>query len=225
MVRMVLLITLVLGPVFWRDCFCQEAKATQPQPAQQFPAIFQKSVTAGKTAPGTKVQAKLAMATLLNGTVVPRNATLSGEIVESVAKSRTDASRLSIRIDSVIWKNGSAPLQLYLTALFYPAVTESGQDLQYGPQQPASRTWNGAGEYPDPNTRSYKPFPDAQSNKDQPIPDTPNPVTSKTPLRMKDVDVENGNANGLVLVSKRSNLKLDRFTTYVFTAGEMLPKK
>jgi len=50
---------------------------------QEFPVVFQSSVTAGKTPVGTKIQAKLSIATLLNGTVVPRNAGFSGEIVVS----------------------------------------------------------------------------------------------------------------------------------------------
>src|SRR6202011_258161 len=82
----------------------------------EFPVTMQQNLIAGVAAVGAKVQAKLVMATLVNGTVVPRDAILSGEVTESVAKSATDASRLAIRMDSVQWKNESVPLKVYLTA-------------------------------------------------------------------------------------------------------------
>ena len=68
---------------------------------QEFPVVLQQSVTAGKTMVGTKVEAKLSIATLLSGVVFPRNSILSGEVVESAAKTKTEPSRISIRIDSV----------------------------------------------------------------------------------------------------------------------------
>ena len=91
----------------------------------ELPVTMRQNVTAGTTAVGTKVQAKLAVATLVNGVVVPRDAILSGEVIESVAKSPTDPSRLAIRMDVAQWKNGSAPLKVYLTPWYYasPALT------------------------------------------------------------------------------------------------------
>lgn len=188
---------------------------------QEFPVVLQQNVTAGKTPVGTKIQAKLAIATLLNGTVVPRNASFSGEVVESVAKTATQPSRISLRMDSVSWKKGSAPVQVYVTAWYFPSIAESGQNLQYGPEQSLARTWNGAGAYPDPNSPAYKPFPSADNEKKDSVPDTPNSVTSKRRVPMKDVETERGNAGAVTLVSKRGNLKLDRVTTYVLSSGEM----
>lgn len=87
----------------------QQPRTTAPSTeAQEFPVVFQKSVTAGKTPVGTTIQAKLSMATLLNGIVVPQNAEFLGEIVVSQARTKNQASRLSLRMNSVSWKNGSA---------------------------------------------------------------------------------------------------------------------
>jgi hypothetical protein len=90
----------------------QQASTKPPTSWQavEFPVVMRQSVDAGKTAVGTKVQAKLVAATLLNGVVVPRDAVLSGEVTESVAKSKTDPSRLAIRMDTAQWKKGSAPV-------------------------------------------------------------------------------------------------------------------
>lgn len=66
------------------------------------------------------MQAKLRMATLVNGTVIPQGAVFSGKVVESAAKTKTDPSKLAIRIDSAQWKNGSTALKIYLIGWFYP---------------------------------------------------------------------------------------------------------
>ncbi len=186
--------------------------------------ILQQSVAAGKTPAGTKIQAKLVVATLSDGTVIPRNAVLSGEVIESVAKTATEPSRFALRMDSVQWKNGSASVKLYLTAWYYPARNETGQDLQYGPQQPANRTWNGEGQYPDPNSKVYKPFPGGDSNPGASVPDTPTAVTSNHRVLMKGVETASRNDGTVALVSKR-NIKLDKLTTYVLASGGLLPAK
>ena len=127
------------------------ASATTPVSAiaREFPVILQQNVAAGKTPVGTKIQAKLSIATLVEGKVVPRNAVFSGEVIESAPKTATDASRLSIRMDAIQWKNGSTAIKAYLTAWYYPTMTEGGQDLQYGPTLSQKATWNGQGAYPD----------------------------------------------------------------------------
>jgi hypothetical protein len=185
---------------------------------------MEQGVTAGKTSAGTKVQARLQVATLVDGTVIPRNALFSGEVIESVAKTKTDPSRLSIRLDSAQWKNGSAALKVFLTAGYYPAMDAMGQNLQYGPQQPANRTWNGEGQYPDPNSKSYKPFPGSESDKGA-VPDTPSTTSSNHRVLMKDVEAVDGADGSVALVSKRSNLKLDKLTTYVFAGADRPPAK
>ena len=186
--------------------------------------FLEQSVSAGKTPVGTKIQAKLGVATLVNGTVVPKNAVFSGEVIESVAKTATDPSRLSIRMDSAQWKNGSAVVKLYVTSWYYPTKFEAGQDVQYGPQKPAIQTWNGAGAYPDPNSDTYTPFPKSDSNSGAAVPDTANSITSNHRVRMKDVESSSMN-DTLTLVSKKTNLKLDKLTTYVLAGSDLLAPK
>ncbi len=217
---------LVLSGVYSSTLLSQEkAKDPAPSGVREFPVILQQSVTAGKTPAGSKIQAKLLVATLLDGTVIPRNAVFSGEVVESVAKKGTDPSRISLRMDSVQWKNGSAAVKVYLTAWYYPARNEGGQDLQYAPQQPANRTWNGEGQYPDPNSKVYKPFPGSESDRGSSVPDTPNATPSNHRVLMQDVTTANGTDGTLTLVSPRTNLKLDKLTAYVLASGDLLPRK
>ena len=200
------------------------AASSIPSGAQEFPVILQQSVAAGKTPAGTRIRARLGVATLMDGTVIPRNAVFSGEVIESVAKTATEPSRIALRMDSVQWKNGSASVKLYLTAWYYPATDQTGQNLQYGPQQPANRTWNGEGQYPDPNSRVYKPFPGGDSNQGTSVPDTPSAVAANHRVLMKDVETASSNDGSLALVSKR-NIKLDKLTTYVLASGDLLPAK
>ena len=88
----------------------------QPTPAApsssagiEFPVIMRQNVVAGTTPVGTAVRAKLAVATMVNGVVVPRDALLSGEVIESVAKSASAPSRLAIRMDSAQGKMDQRP--------------------------------------------------------------------------------------------------------------------
>ena len=217
--------TLVLFFSCSATLLAQQKPATSPTPeAPEFPVLLQQGLTAGKTPVGTKIQAKLGVATLVSGTVIPRSAVFSGEVIESVAKTKNDPSRIAIRMDSVQWKNGSAPIKVYLTSWYYPARDTMGQDLQYGPQQPANRTWNGQGQYPD-SSKSYKPFPGSDSDKSSSVPDTPAAALSNHRVLMKDVDCSSGTDGALALVSKRTNIKLDKLTTYVLASGDLLPAK
>lgn len=217
MLQLRVLLSVVLAVTFSANGVGQQKAqvASAVTGTQEFPVVLQHGVAAGKTAPGTKVEAKLAMATLVNGTVIPKDALLSGEVIESAAKTRTEPSRLGIRFDSATWKGGNTSLKLYVTPWYYPTEMEAGQDLEYGPPKPPSATWNGAGEYPSRNTEGYKPFPSAGSDKGSAAPNTPNPVQSKHALRMKNVDEAKSSEGDIVLVSRHSNVKLERFTTYV----------
>jgi hypothetical protein len=218
--------TLVLCVSYSATLLGQEKPAgSAPSGIQEFPVILQQSVAAGKTPVGTKIQAKLGTATLVDGTVIPRNAVFSGEVIESAAKTKTNPSRLAIRMDSVQWKTGSAPVKVYSTAWYYPTRNEEGQDLQYGPQQPANRTWNGQGQYPDPNSKVYKPFPGSDPNQGTSVPDTPSATTSNHRVLMKDVETASGNDGTITLVSKRTNIKLDKLTTYVLASSDLVSAK
>jgi hypothetical protein len=206
--------------------------APTPHPAadtssivREFPVMVKEHVVAGKTPVGTKVMAELQVATLVNGTVLPRNATFSGEVLQSVAKTKTEPSRLAIRMDSVRWKNGSAAIRVYLSPWYYPVVDQNGQNLQYGPPEPAKRTWNGLGQYPDTTTKVYRPFPGGDSDKSKGAPDTPTSILSNRRVHMKDVDSVVSDAGAVAIVSKTSNLKLDKLTIYVLATGDLLPAK
>ena len=105
-----------------------------------------------------------------------------------------------------------------MTSWYYPASPSRGRICSMGRPNRPQRTWNGAGAYPDPNSPSYKPFPDG-SDKSPSVPDTPSSKTSDRRVVMKDVDVQRGDDGGIILVSKHANIKLDRFTTYVLSAN------
>jgi len=189
---------------------------------QEFPVIFQQNIVAGKTTVGTKIQAKLGMATLVHGVVIPQGAVFSGEVVESVAKTKSDPSKLAIQIDSAQWKGGSATLKVYLVGWFYPFISQAGQDVQYGPQQPASRSWNGEGEYPADTTKAYRPFPSGNSDSSSSGPDTSSSATSLHRVKMKNVDTDRNPDGTVTLVSNHSNIKLDRANTYVLASSALL---
>jgi hypothetical protein len=219
-----LILSLVLG--LMAPATLTAAPQGNPHPSiHEFPVILQHEVVAGKTAVGTKITARLTMGTLIEKTVVPKNAIFNGEVVESLAKSGGTPSRLVIRTDSVGWKDGSLPVTAYLVSWYYPSVAESGQNLQYGPQQSEKDTWNGSGEYPGANTKAYRPFPDGSSDKKSAVPDTPNSITSGHRVPIKNVDLEVHKNGQLALISAHSNIKLDHLTTYVFLSGDLSSAK
>jgi hypothetical protein len=190
--------------------------------AQEFPVVFQQNIVAGKTQVGTKIQAKLRMATLVHGVVVPQGAVFSGEVLESVAKTNSAPSRLALRIDSCQWKTTTAMTRLYLTGWFYPAVLQGGPDLQYGPPQSDSKTWNGMGQYPS-DSPAYRPFPNSVgSDKGPAVPQAESSSASSHRLRIKDVETDRNADGTLALVSTHSNIKLDKSTIYVLASSELL---
>jgi hypothetical protein len=195
----------------------------------EFPVIMRQNVAAGTTPVGTKVQANLVIATLVDSVVIPRDALLSGEVTESVAKSKTDPSRLAVRMDSAQWKNGSSPIKIYLTAWYYPEAAMPAQNLSYEPPDAAhsNKKWNGMGAYPNPNNPvSQQPFPSADTGKD-PGPALPSPasIISKHRVLMKNVDSTRNSDGAVTLASKRFNIKIDRLTTYVLATGDLLSAK
>jgi len=196
---------------------------SQPTPAArslsaglEFPVIMRQNVAAGKTPVGTKVQAKLAVATLVGGVVVPQDAILSGEVTESVAKSATDPSRLAIRMDSAQWTNGSAPIKVYLTAWYYPVATPADQDLSSGlpdaGNNPKLRT---GGVYPGMRNPTSPPFSGSDTGP------APASDISKHRVLMKNVESTRNSDGAVTLTSKRFNIKLDKTTTYVLATGDL----
>jgi hypothetical protein len=184
------------------------------------PVFMLQKVTAGTTPVRTKVQAKLALATLVGRVVVPQGAILSGEVTESVPKSATDASRLGIRMDSAQWKNGSVTIKVYLTAWYYP-VTPPLEDLSTDPRDDVAirvRHRRGANNSSNPNSA-----PGRDTGTDlAPAPPSPEQGLSKHRVSMKNVESARNNDGAITLISKRGNLKLDKETAYVL-AGNPLP--
>jgi hypothetical protein len=186
----------------------------------EFPVIMRQTVAAGKTPVGTKVQAKLAVATLVGGVVVPQGAILSGEVTQSAAKSATDPSRLAIRMDSAQWTNGSAPIKVYLTAWYYPLATAADQGPPSGApdagNNPKLRTRTG-GVYPG----MRNPTPPPLSGSDPGLAPAPATDISKHRVLMKNVESMRNSDGAVTLTSKRFNIKLDKQTTYVLAAGDL----
>jgi hypothetical protein len=207
--------------------------ALGPSGALEFPAVMRQNVVAGATPVGTKVQAKLAVATLVDGVVVPRDAVFSGEVTESVAKSTTDPSRLAIRVDSAQWKKGSARVVLslaskvYLTAWYYPVAETRAQDLSDESPDDASQSWNHRNRpptFPDPNGSASEPFPGRGAGAD-PLsspPPSPSSNISKHRALMKNVESTRTSDGAVTLTSRSFNIKIDKLTTYLLATGELL---
>jgi len=186
----------------------------------EFPVILQQNVETGKTPIGTKLQAKLAAATLFNGTVIPKNAVITGLVVESEGKGAKDRARLEIRMDKVSWNGGWSPLKAYLMPLYYPTTVQAVPNLPDGSPDPDSRTLNGAGQSGSPMSR---PSPGSGSEASQgAIPDIS--IISNRPVRMRNVTLAPASDGGIVLVSEHATIKLYKLTSYVFAADESSAK-
>jgi hypothetical protein len=199
----------------------------------ELPLIMRQKVVAGVTPVGTVVQAKLTVATLVDGVVVPENAILSGEVTESVARSVTDPSRLAIRMDSAQWKTHGAPKVLnltkkvYLTAWSYPATSTLPADLAYQPPDLStgqrSRGRMGSNPSAPPPTQRLPGADDSSDTTASTAPPASTSTSSAAPHRvlMKDVESTRAQDGTVALTSRHSNIKLDKSTTYVFAGGEL----
>jgi len=205
-----------------------QAKTTVPRAAAllDLPIIMRQKVAAGKTPVGTKIQAKLAVATLLNGVVLPEDAILTGEVIESVAKSAANPSILGIRMDSAQWANGVAHIKAYLTAWYYPMVTaDEDSSLDSTHAAPNLKRWNGSGYIPDPSIRlpgaGGVPNRNSEDNKGPTTQPAAAPMSSISKHRtlMKDVQTTSHGDGALALTSKQSTIKLDKTTIYMLVAG------
>jgi len=226
--------TIAVGQAVLTVVLGSSASLSQQTPAApsssvglEFPVIMQRNVVAGDPV-GTKVQARLAVATLVNGVVVPQDALFSGEVTESVAKSATNPSRLAIRMDSAQWKNGSVPIKVYLTAWYYPVATltkqDQDQDLSSGLSAVHSpRHLHGPATYSDSPTSPRFPGPD--TGRDKNTGSAPKSDTSKHRVLTKNVESTRSSDGAVTLTSKRFNIKLDKQTTYVLAATDLLPTR
>jgi hypothetical protein len=102
------------------------------------------------------------------------------------------------------------------------------QDLSYEPQDAANspKHWNGSGAYPDPNNPvSQQKFPGRDTNNDTTSQSlSPASNISKHRVVMKNVESSFDKDGAVALISRHSNIKLDKTTTYVFASGAPLPK-
>jgi hypothetical protein len=195
----------------------QQVPAASSSRVVEIPVVLQQSVEAGKTPAGTKVQGKFAAATLFDGALIPKNAVASGVVVESESKTGKDRARLAIRMNTVSWNGGWAPLGAYLMPLYYPTTWQAVPNPPDGSPDPDSRATNGAGQSGSPMNR---PFPGNSSEASQggAIPDIP--TISNHPVKMRDVTLAPASDGGIGLVSEHANIKLYKLTTYVFAASE-----
>ncbi len=190
----------------------------------ELPIVLRQTVEAGKTAVGTKVEARLVMATMIKGGVLPRGAVISGEVTESVAKSNNSPSRLAIRMDSAQWKNGEAKFKVYLTAWYYPPAPMVPPDLSYGPPGD-NRNWGGVNPTVD-TTDPPNPSQRLSTQQDNGVnAGAPGSIISGKRVLMKNMKSVSGADGSVVLVSSRSNIKLNKVTTYVLSINELLPGK
>ena len=109
-------------------------------------------------------------------------------------------------MDSVSWKNGSAPVKVFLTDWFYPNIAESRQNSPSGPV-----LWNGGPDPADPASGEHKPS----------APHVPNSATAPHREKMKDVDSERASDGTVTLVCKQHMVKIDRSATYVLTTDDL----
>jgi hypothetical protein len=201
---------------------------SHPSLVREFPVTMRQNVVAGTTEVGTKVEAKLTIATLVDGTVLPIGATFAGEVVESAAKSAAEPSRLAIRMDSVHWKKGSASLKVYLTAWYYPVriVTASPNDDAASESALSSSPvrWRKGTGGANPNGPGLQP-PDGHPEATGLERPRATSSVSDTRVAIKDIESTHQGDGGLVLTSTRFNIKLDKSTTYVLATGDLTSAK
>jgi hypothetical protein len=200
--------------LFAASVLAQPKPEQPPVPAIEFPVIMQQKVAAGKTPVGTEVHAKLVIATLVKGTVIPEGALFSGEVTESVAKSGTMPSRLGVRMDSARWKSGSVPMRVYLSAWYYPVAMSNEDAMSAAADGPILRN---SRSVPRPGNPTALPQENASS--------LPGFTISQRRVLMKDVEPIRESEGAVSLTSNRTNLKLDKATTYVLAADGLVPTK
>ena len=226
-----------VGAILLAGCvtvFAQAAKpAASPQPSVELPASLQTKVVAGHTPVGTEVRAKLTMATLLDGVVIPQDAVISGHVEQSVAKTADAPSLLKIRFESARWKKGSAPVTLYLAGCYYPIEFPSPNNDMNGVHGSIGINMGSAAESSPSRTDGGLPNTGAQNgglpnggmsgsmdasrldNYPDPRPGVTVSEISKHWVRLENVDTVVGSDGSLQMASQQRNLKLDKGTIYL----------
>jgi hypothetical protein len=189
----------------------------------ELPASLLTKIVAGSTSAGTEVRAKLTLATLLGGVVVPESAVLSGHVEQSVAKTKDAPSLLKIKFESAKWKNGSAPLNLYLVGCYYPIeFGNSTTDDRSGVHGDIGINMGGApppNSFPRSTTGTTASGIPMDGNHPDNFPD-PRPTGTLSEIsqhwvRMEKVDTVPSPEGGLQMTSSERTIKLDRNTIYL----------
>jgi hypothetical protein len=215
----------------------QPRPAPAAQPSVEFPASLQMKVVAGSTPAGTEVRAKLTMATLMDGVVIPQDAVISGHVEQSVAKTTEAPSILKIKFESARWKKGSAPVTLYLAGCYYPFEFQTPTNnpggmhgevgiTMGGAADSASRTNGGMSNGGIPNggipsggipSGGMSGGMDAGRHDTYPDPRPSATVSeiSKHWVRLENVDTIVTPDGSLQITSHQRNLKLEKGTVYL----------
>jgi hypothetical protein len=203
-----------------------------PSVALEMPVVMRQNIVAGRTEVGTAIQAKLTVATLVNGTVIPKGAILWGEVAESLAKSANAPSRLSVVVKSAQWKDGSKPQifnfpsTLYLTAWYYPVngptLTEDIPEDPPSPRRRNSQHIGGSASYPNPNTSDSPGYSKGSASEAKPSGRSAPPAAPLHRVLMKNMEAARGSDESIAITCARSDIKLDKSTTYVLATGSLL---
>ena len=199
----------------------QQAGSPPPQRLErlELPAVMQQKIIAGITPAGTAIRAKLSIATLVKGKVLPSGAVLSGHLEESAKRNGNTPSRLKIKFDTAQWKNGTTTLELYFTGCYYPFEITPEQDpasaipdglhgsLTMGQvtSSPSHATPSALGQNPLPNDYGTNPG------------ELGGPHVSSRWVREEGTEIMAEPDGSVVVTSAKRNLKLDKGTTYLLT--------
>lgn len=201
-------------------CAIQAQQGSVPLPAVkrlELPVVLRQKIVAGVTPAGTLVEAKLQIATLVNGAVIPAGAILSGHVEVSAKNEGNNPSRVKIKFDSARWKKETAPLEVYATGAYYP-VLRYDNDGGATPNARYGAIDKGASGADDP----YPPPPGPRPGK---IPegfgaDVPEPIATRVSshwVRAEGTDAFVDDNGSITVISSTHDLKFDKDTTYLLT--------
>jgi hypothetical protein len=205
--------------VLWALATVAQTGRVAPVTTLEFPVLLAQTIETGKTAVGTPVRARLTIGTLFNGVVVPQGAILSGLVEESVGKTEQAPARLKVHITQADWKDHTLPLNLYLSDQYRetPRNDLSNSGVKNPPLRPDnSLTWDGT------QLRSNADMSDPANSKRIPdhlgkVGDRPGAVQCLAGIaKIKGVTAVQDGSGGMVLISDKGKLKLDRSTCYSF---------
>ena len=93
------------------------------------PVVLTRTIDTAKAKPGDPVRFELVSPVVANGTVIPRNAKLSGKIVRVHTLKNHPYSSLAVLIDSVEWKHNVVPLQAHMVGFGKVRLTYYGSKM------------------------------------------------------------------------------------------------